>query len=235
MDLQTLWKIEYGMFIVSSHLDVKLNGQIANTVFQITAEPPTIAASLNKLNLTHDFVEKSRVFSVSILAADAPMQLIGRFGFKSGREIDKFTETKHRIGMTGAPIVLEHAIGFIECEVINELDCGTHTLFLGKVVDCDIIDPQKSPLTYSDYHIVKHGKTPKTATTYIAQAASSKDAQKEDSNMEKFVCTVCGYIYDPAEGDPDNGIKPGTSFSELPEDWVCPICGVGKEEFEPEE
>lgn len=55
---------------------------------------------------------------------------------------------------------------------------------------------------------------------------------KEKDNMDKYICTVCGYIYDPAEGDPDGGIAPGTAFEDIPNDWVCPVCGVGKDSFE---
>ena len=61
------------------------------------------------------------------------------------------------------------------------------------------------------------------------------DLQKGMEKMKKYVCEPCGYVYDPEIGDPDNGIAPGTAFEDLPEDWVCPICGVGKDEFQPEE
>ena len=97
MNNRTLHKISYGLYIVSSKKGDKLNGQIANTVFQITSEPPTIAVSINKGNLTHDYIAQSGVFTVSILSEQAPMELIGKFGFKSGRDIDKFAGIDYKI------------------------------------------------------------------------------------------------------------------------------------------
>lgn len=90
MNLKALHKLSYGMYIVSSKSGEKFNGQIANTVFQVTSEPPTVAVSINKQNLTHDFIEESKVFNVSILSEEAPFTFIGHFGFKSGRDMDKF-------------------------------------------------------------------------------------------------------------------------------------------------
>jgi rubredoxin len=92
------------------------------------------------------------------------------------------------------------------------------------------------PLTYAYYHEVKQGKTPKKAATYIKEDQASQEVEQEEVRMpdsKKYKCTVCGYIYDPDKGDPDNGIDPGTAFADLPDDWVCPVCGVGKDQFEP--
>ena len=86
MDLKALYKLGYGLYVVSSIKGSRRNGQIANTVFQITSEPPTIAVSINKNNLTHQFITESKVLSVSVLSQDTPLSFIGRFGFKSGRE-----------------------------------------------------------------------------------------------------------------------------------------------------
>ncbi len=229
MNPKTLHKISYGLYVISSEKGDKFNGQIANTVFQITSEPPTIAVSINKQNLTHEFIQESKVFTVSILSKDIPMEFIGHFGFKSGRDIDKFKDINHKVGITGAPIVLENSIGYLETEVINSIDVGTHTVFIGKIVDAEITGDEE-PMTYAYYHEVKHGTAPKTAPTYIKEKS-----QKEGGEMEKHRCKVCGYIYDPEKGDPDSGIKPGTLFEDIPDDWVCPVCGVGKDQFEKEE
>ncbi|MCD6385225.1 flavin reductase [Candidatus Sumerlaeota bacterium] len=166
MNLQTLHKIHYGVFIVSSRKGENLNGQIANTVFQISATPPTIAISINKENLTHQYIKESNVFSISILSTEAPMTFIGRFGFRSGRTTDKFKDVEYKVGTTGAPIVLEHSVGYIEAEVIGSLDVATHTVFVGKVVDAEILN-EKEPMTYEYYHKIKRGLTPKSAPTYI--------------------------------------------------------------------
>jgi flavin reductase (DIM6/NTAB) family NADH-FMN oxidoreductase RutF/rubredoxin len=237
MDLQALNLCSYGLYIVSSCSGDRYNGQIVNTVFQVTAEPPTVAVSVNKENLTHQYISESKVFTVSILSTEAPMPFIGKWGFKSGRDTDKFEDTDYKKGATGAPIVLDHTLAYLEAEVTKEVDVGTHTLFIGKLVDCAMAKPGE-PMTYAYYHAVKKGKTPKRAATYMKPDDSSKagaeDASMEEKKTLKFKCTVCGYIYDPAAGDPDSGIAPGTAFADLPDDWVCPVCGVGKDQFEPE-
>ena len=84
-------------------------------------------------------------------------------------------------------------------------------------------------MTYAYYHEIKGGKSPKTAPTYIAP---DNEKNNREEKMARFECTVCGYVYDPEKGDPDSGVKPGTSFEEIPDDWVCPICGAGKDVFE---
>lgn len=228
MNQKALHKISYGLYVVSSKRNDKFNGQIANTVFQITSEPPTIAVSINKQNLTHGYIQESKVFTTSILSKETPMKFIGHFGFKSGRELDKFKDVNYKVGVTGAPVVLENIVGYLEAEVVDSLDAGTHTVFIGKVVDAEIIKDGE-PMTYAYYHEIKKGTAPKTAPTYIKE-----ENKKEESKMEKYECTVCGYVYDPEKGDPDSGIKPGTPFEELPDDWVCPVCGVGKDKFEKE-
>jgi len=229
MNLQTLSRVSYGVYVVSSAKDGKYNGQIANTVFQTTSEPPTIAICINKQNLTKEYIEASRLFSVSILMKDTPMTFIGLFGFHCGRDLDKFKNVAYKIGRYGTPIVIDHTVGYLECEVIDGIDLGTHRLFVGKLLDADIIS-DKEPMTYDYYHQVKGGKTPKTAPTYIKDARQS--ATEEVAKMAKYKCTVCGYVYDPEKGDLDSGIKPGTPFEKIPEDWVCPVCGVGKDQFE---
>lgn len=232
MNKKAIQKICYGVYIISSKMGDKINGQIANTVFQITSEPPTVAISINKQNMTHDYIKESKVFTVSVLGRSASMNLIGRFGFKSGRETDKFKETKYRLGVTGAPIVLENTISYLDCEVLSSSDVGTHTVFIGKVVDADMLSDEE-PMTYAYYHEVKGGKSPKTAPTYVKEDTPEKPI-KENVVSDKYRCKICGYVYDPANGDPDNGINPGTPFEELPDNWSCPICSAPKAEFEKE-
>ena len=233
MNLRTLHKISYGLYIISSKNGNKINGQIANTVFQITSEPPTIAVSINKLNLTHELIQDSKVFSVSILSQNTPMKMIGNFGFKSGRDLDKFADIIFKLGETSSPIVMENTIGYLECELINSLDVGTHTVFIGKIINAEIINEEDELMTYDYYHKVVKGKAPKTAPTYINEKII--EIKKEEKTMKKYVCTVCGYVYDPEVGDPDSGIKQGTAFEDIPDDWVCPVCGVGKDMFELQE
>ncbi|MBA3044057.1 flavin reductase [archaeon] len=168
MNKKALYKVSYGMYVISSIMDEKINGQIANTVFQVTSEPPAVAVSINKQNLTHKYIQESKVFTVSILSKETPMKFIGHFGFKSGRELDKFKETDYKVGVTGAPVVLENIIGYLEAEVTDSLDAGTHTVFIGKIVDAEIIKDDE-PMTYTYYHEIKKGTAPKTAPTYIRE------------------------------------------------------------------
>ncbi|MEA1993369.1 MAG: flavin reductase [Euryarchaeota archaeon] len=224
MNPKALHKISYGLYVVSSKKEDSINGQIANTVFQITADPPTIGVSINKKNLTHEFIQESKVFTVSILSEETPMKFIGLFGFRCGRDINKFKDVKYKNGINDTPIVLENTIGCVECEVIDSIDVETHTIFIGKILDAQVMG-DREPLTYAYYHEIKKGKAPKTAPTYIKK-------EKEVKKMDKYECTACGYIYDPEKGDPDGGIEPGTAFEDIPDDWVCPVCGVGKDMFE---
>jgi flavin reductase (DIM6/NTAB) family NADH-FMN oxidoreductase RutF len=239
MDLTALYMCSYGLYILTSKKGDKVNGQIVNTVFQVAAEPPTVAVSVNKENLTHEYISESKVFTASILSTEAPMTLIGRWGFKSGRDTDKFEGTEYKLGVTGAPIILDSTVAYLEAEVVNTTDVGTHTIFIGKIVDCDMIR-EGEPMTYAYYHKVKKGKTPEKAPGYVKDKSrtpetSATGAKKEAGELKKYVCSVCGYVYDPAKGDPDNGVEPGTAFESLPDDWTCPVCGATKDQFSPEE
>ena len=224
MDTKALYKLGYGLYVITSRKGDKLNGQIANTVFQVCSEPPVIAVAINKENLTHEFIEDSGVFTASILSQDAPLSFIGRFGFKSGRDIDKFEGIDYKIGETKAPIVTDHTLAYLEARVMNQMDVVTHTIFVGELVGAEVLK-EGEPMTYAYYHQVKRGTTPKTAPSYIEKEREAKP------KMAKYECTVCGYIYDPEQGDPDSNIAPGTPFEELPDDWECPVCGAAKSEF----
>jgi flavin reductase (DIM6/NTAB) family NADH-FMN oxidoreductase RutF/rubredoxin len=250
MKMEALHKLSYGLYIVSSKSNDKLNGLIVNTVFQITAEPPTIAVSINKNNFTHKYMEESRLFSVSILAQKTPIEFIGRFGFMSGKTKDKFKDTKFITGKNGCPIVTDYTMAYIEAEVTKIVDAGTHSIFIANVTNAETLK-EDTPLTYAYYHDVIKGKSPRNAPTYIKEE-NMQDTKKQgspidpangirtwglkgDGKMKKYRCTVCGYIYDPEKGDPDSGVKPGTPFEDIPEDWVCPVCNVDKSKFEPVE
>jgi len=226
MDPNILHNIGYGMYVVCSNKGDLLNGQIANAIIQVASQPPTVAASINKENLTHEYIENSARFSISVLSEDTPLKFIGKFGFKSGRSQDKFKEVKFKRLTSGCPVVLDNAIGYIEVKVINKFDCGTHTLFLGEITESEVLKTG-TPMSYAYYHQVKRGTTPKAAPTFI----KGKDMFEGGNKMQKYRCEVCNYIYDPAVGDPDNGVQPGTAFENIPDTWVCPICGAGKDQF----
>jgi len=225
MNLTALFKISYGVYIVAAHNGSgKINGQIANTAIQTTSEPPAVSVTINKKNLTHDYIARSGVFTVSVLAQDAPLNFIGQFGFKSGRDINKFEGVGYKTGETGAPVVTDNTVAYYECKVISRHDVGTHTIFVGQVVAAEVLKDGE-PMTYAYYHQVKRGTTPKSAPSYV-------EVKKEEKPlMAKYECTVCGYIYDPALGDPDSKIAPGTAFESLPDNWTCPVCGATKADF----
>jgi flavin reductase (DIM6/NTAB) family NADH-FMN oxidoreductase RutF/rubredoxin len=230
MNPVSLHKISYGLYVVCSKNKEKMNGQIANAIFQVTSKPPTIAVSINTQNLTHDYIKKSKIFTISVLSEETPMKFIGNFGFKSGRIINKFENVNYKLGKTNVPVVLENAVAYIELKVVDEINVGTHTIFIGRVEDAEILT-ENNPMTYEYYHKCKGGYSPKTAPTY-SKMIDKKEIKKENEKMDKYVCKICGYVYEPEIGDPDNGIEAGTRFEDLPEDWTCPVCGAGKKDFE---
>ena len=225
MNLKVLHSISYGLYVIGSRKGDNLNGQIANTVFQITSEPPTIAISINKNNLTHEFIMESKVFTASVLSQDTPLSFIGRFGFQSGRDINKLEGVNYKIGETLAPVVIDNILAYLETRVIQDVDVGTHTIFIAELVGAEILK-EGEPMTYAYYHQVKRGTTPRTAPSYI------EEEKVGVIKAQNYKCSLCGYVYDPELGDPDGGIKPGTPFEEIPDDWVCPVCGASKSEFE---
>jgi len=166
MNLKALHNLSYGLYVVASQKQGKLNAQIANTVVQVTSEPPTISVCINKQNLTHEFITESKVFVASVLSQDTPLSFIGHFGFKSGKEVDKLKDVNYKLGEAKAPIVLDHSLAYLEARVINQLDVGTHTIFIGELVGADVLR-EGEPMTYAYYRQVKRGTTPKTAPSYI--------------------------------------------------------------------
>ncbi len=167
MDYSFLSKISYGVYIVSSfNKEKRLNGQISNTVFQVTSDPPRLSICINKQNLTHQYLEEVGLFSVSVLSVETPMTFIGRFGFKSGRDINKFDGVDFFNTDLNLPVVRENSIAWIEAKIISKLDVGTHTLFVGDVLSGEVLGSAE-PMTYDYYHKIKGGKSPKTAPTFI--------------------------------------------------------------------
>lgn len=230
MNHEAFYKITYGLYVVSSTDGSRSNGYIANTAFQVTSQPARFAIACNKDNYTCELIRQSQVFAISVLQQETKAEVIGLFGYKSGRTVDKFASVLHRTGQTGAPILLEDTLAWFECRVVQTIDVGTHMLFVGEAVDGDVLDNCHLPLTYAYYRDVKKGKAPKNAPTYI-DPAKVQAAESTPLPAAKYVCTVCGHVYDPAIGEPEGGIPAGTRFEDLPESWVCPICGAGKSDF----
>lgn len=208
MNKNVFWNISYGVYVVSTLDGVRPTGCIANSIMQITSSPATFAVSMNHDNYTNACIEKTGKFAISILTEQSNSDLIGIFGFQSGKDVDKF-ETVDSFEKEGLPIVSD-SCGYIVCKVVDKMETSTHTVFLGEVIEADTLK-EEAPMTYAYYHKVVKGKSPKNAPTYV----------EETQQDGKWVCSICGYEY---QGE--------VPFEELPEDFVCPLCKQPKSKFE---
>lgn len=166
MNSKALHNISYGMYLVTSRIGGKANGQTANSVFQITSKPPRLAVSINKDNYTRECIDGCGKLTISVLSKEAPLSLIGRFGFRCGRDFDKMDGIETITGTTGLPIITEDTIAYIEAEVKDSLDLGTHILYICDVIDADILNDGEA-MTYEYYHKVKRGTLSEKASHYI--------------------------------------------------------------------
>ncbi len=199
VDNSAMYKLSYGLFVLTACENGVDNGCITNTAIQVTSSPNRVAVAVNKKNYTHDMIVSTRKFNVSILTERAPFSLFERFGFKSGRDVNKFADFGDvERSENGLVYLTKYTNAFISAEVVEMVDCGTHTLFIANTVEAKVLSAEPS-VTYEYYF--EHIKP-----------------KPETAKKKGFVCKVCGYVY---EGE------------ELPEDYVCPLCGHGAEDFEP--
>lgn len=233
IDFRTFHKLSYGLYLICSEFKGQKSGYAGNTGFQVTATPSTLAISCNKDNFTCGIIQKSRLFSLSVLQKELDVAIIGDFGFKSTKDFNKFEKYRYKTGKLGIPVVTDSCIASFECRVISEVDCGSHILFFGEVIESEKLS-DAPPLTYDYYHEHYKMLAPKNAPTFI-EPELLREVKKEpitpNDLPSEYICTICGYTYNPEEGDPAAGIPPGTPFEELPEDYVCPICRAGKDFF----
>lgn len=208
MDQNIFRQMSYGVYVTSTMDGDRPTGCITNSIMQITSSPATIAVSVNHDNYTNSCIETNGKFAFSILAENSDASLIGTFGFQSGKNIDKFSDVDYEM-VEGVPVV-KGTCGYVVCRVINKMETATHTVFLGEVIEAKAYDEKAEAMTYSYYHKVIRGKSPKNAPTYIPEEKEVGD------KSVKYICQVCGYVY---EGDP------------LPEDFQCPICKQGPDKF----
>lgn len=162
-------RCSYGLYIVTSHLGHRLNGQITDALMQVTAFPPCVAISIAKNELTHEFISQSGVSAASILARSADLPFIGLFGFRTGRDFDKLSQVRHKIGRTGCPLVTENTVAVFEATVSQTVALSTHTMFIGDVLTGEIIDDAEI-LTYNHYTRVMKGKVPRNSPSYRAMS-----------------------------------------------------------------
>lgn len=224
IDTKAFRPLSYGVYIITAEHNGKKAGCVVNTFQQVTSKPARVSVAINKENFTCGVVLESGRFEAAILAEDTPVELIGRFGFQSSAEVDKFADTQYDIDAAGVPYVSEYAVAHVGARVIEKVDVGSHYLIVGEV-ECAEVLSNEPPMTYAYYHQVKGGKTPPKASSFEPEeetASPSKETVEasptSDGKRYGWKCLVCGYI---EEG-----------YDELPEDYRCPRCGVGRENFE---
>lgn len=191
MDKKSVYKLSYGLFVLTASEGDKDNGCIVNTVIQLTSDPMQIAVTVNKGNLTHDIIKNTGKFNVSVIDNTAPFELFKHFGFQSGRDSMKFgTPDSYKFAPkyadNGLLYVSAYANAFMSGKVVKEIDLGTHTMFVAQMTDDKVLSDKPS-MTY-EY--------------YLANVKPRPEQKKTD-----WVCKVCGYIY---EGDvlPDDFVCP---------------------------
>lgn len=184
VESNAMFKLSYGLFVLTARDGAKDNGCIINTAQQLTSAPMRISITVNKANYTHDMIEKTGAFNISVLTEGAPFGLFKQYGFQSGRTADKLSGGEPRTE-NGIAYLSEHANAVISGKVISTVDCGTHTLFIADVTEAHVLSAEPS-VTYAYYFA--HIK-PKP------QPAAEK--------KKGFVCKICGYVYEGETLPPD--------------------------------
>ena len=221
IDTKAFRSMSYGLYIISAKRGSEMVGCVVNTFQQVTSKPARVSVAVNKENYTAGAVLESGRFEATILAQSASMELIGRFGFKTSSEVDKFADTPHALDPAGVPYVTENAVAHVGARVIDSVDVGTHYVIVGEVEYAEVLSDEP-PMTYVYYHQVKGGKTPPKASSY-EQKADEPEAVQEPAAGESgkprvgWRCMICGYVVE---------------MDELPDDFTCPMCGMGRDMFE---
>lgn len=203
MDKKAMYKLSYGLFVLTARDGEKDNGCIINTAIQAASEPNQLSICVNKANYTHDMIERTGKFTVSVLSEQADFELFKRFGFQSGRDVDKFTNfTGCARGADGLYYITEGTNAYISVTVDKTVDLGSHTMFIGEITDMVVLSDTPST-TYEYYQ--NHIK-PKPQTV-----------GKTDKGQTVWRCRICGYEY---------------VGEEIPDDFICPICKHPASDFE---
>lgn len=208
IDEKSFFKLSYGLYLISSKADGKAGGCIANTLTQVTAVPEKLAVTLSKQNFTTSLIQSSGYFTGTVLTEQTDRNTIASFGFRSGRDVDKFEGFSVREDENGIPYLSDTMAAVYSCKVVNQLDLGSHIMFIGEVTEAKSLDD--SPvMTYDYYHRVRKGTTPPNAPSYKKHV--------ETSGKRAFRCKICGYVVEAET---------------LPDDFTCPICHQGRDAFE---
>ena len=189
IEREAMYKLTYGLFMLTTTDGNKQNGCIVNTVSMITDEPKRIVVFVNKSNYSEELLKKTGIFNVSVLDESVPFEIFKQFGFQSGRDTDKFEGGRYETSENGLYYLPKHCNAVLSGKVVDFYDYGTHTLFVAEVVEGEVLSDEKS-VTYEKY------------LTEI----KPKPEAKKPADKEKWVCTVCGYEH---EGElPDDFICP---------------------------
>ena len=179
MDNNALFKLSYGLYVLTARQDGKDNGCIVNTVMQITDDPKRIVVGVNKQNLTHDMILATGEFNVSVLSQEATFWFFEHYGFQSGRDVDKFANIPDTRTENGLRYVAACTNAVLSGKVISTVDCGTHTLFVADVTEAKLLSEEPS-MTYQYYF--DHVKP-----------------KPQPAKAESWVCKICGYVYEGAD------------------------------------
>lgn len=214
MRQEALFTISNGLYVLGAKAKVGFAGSLVDAVSQVAVSPDLIVVSCMNTSYTKECIETSGEFSLSVLPQETPPQVVAEFGYQSSREVNKWVKV-NAVEIDSLPYI-EQALAKIRAKVVNKLVYPNNTLFIAEVTDA--FDCRSGePLTYKHY---RDGYKEKCVSAFneAKQPLSEKQAKTQN---KKWVCTICGYVYD---GD--------IPFENLPEDWRCPLCGVGKELFE---
>ncbi|MDY5440390.1 MAG: flavin reductase [Eubacteriales bacterium] len=181
--MSALFKITYGLYMLSATCDGKESGCIINTVMQQTATPETVSVTVNKQNYTTSLIEASNKCVINILDESTPFEFFKDFGMRSGRDVDKFDGVETAV-VQGIKTNVNNSAGYIALEIERKIDMGTHYLFVGKIVDSKVVDG-KEPVTYGYYH----------------KNIKPKPQPQTDVNEETWVCSICNYVHKGAMPD----------------------------------
>ncbi len=196
---EAMFKLSYGLFVLTATENEKDNGCIINTASQVTDNPKRMTIAVNKSNYTCGMIERTKKFTISVLSEEATFDIFKRFGFASGKDTDKFSGYKdHYRTENGNFFICDGTNAYISCTVTEMIDCGSHILFIADITEAETLSDVPSA----------------TYQYYFDNIKPKPEAPKKKG----YVCKICGYVY---EGD------------ELPEDFICPLCKHGAEDFEP--
>ncbi|MCR4735430.1 MAG: flavin reductase [Treponema sp.] len=178
MDNKALYNISYGLFLLGSQHEGKINACITNTCIQVASSPVRLAISVLNQNYTCDLIKKSGVFCLSILDNTSKFDIFKHFGYQSGKNVDKFADWEYKTDKNGCPYVIKNSCSIISCKVVSQSDLDTHTLFIAEIEDAQIIS-QNSPVTYADYQ----------------KDIKEKVQIQEEKKIIGWRCKICGYEY----------------------------------------